>query len=199
MATWAEDASPDSAPGLGRAASYEPSLGRVCGTLRRTLADLELTRAPGDRRLYTLDGVGTLRLKGLASRAALAEAGEGSWRIARSGFWRRTIQATAPTGAVVGEFEPGGIRRGGSLHWAGRGLTLRPASRWRERYALADGELELAVFDGKGWGRHPVKVTVDDLGAIDPGLLLFAAFVVRGLAEDASAATSTTTATASGA
>jgi hypothetical protein len=29
---------------------------------------------------------------------------------------------------------------------------LRPTSRWRERYALADGDHELAVFDGKRWG-----------------------------------------------
>jgi hypothetical protein len=29
---------------------------------------------------------------------------------------------------------------------------------------------------------------VDDLGAVEPGLLLFATFVVRGLAEDAGAA-----------
>jgi hypothetical protein len=56
--------------------------------------------------------------------------------------------------------------------------------------------LLLAVFEGKGWGRRPVKVTVDDPRALDPGLLLFAAFVVRGLGEDASAAAG---ATASGA
>jgi hypothetical protein len=85
----------------------------------------------------------------------------------------------------VGEFEPRGLRRGGTLRWAGRELTLRPASRWRERYALADGDRELAVFDGKGWGRRPVKVSVDDPEALEPGLLLFAVFVVRGLAADA--------------
>jgi hypothetical protein len=45
----------------------------------------------------------------------------------------------------------------------------------------------LAILDGKGWGQRPVKVTVDDAGAVEPGLLLFAAFVVRGLAEDAGA------------
>jgi hypothetical protein len=64
----------------------------------------------------------------------------------------------------------------------------RPASRWRERYALADGDRELVVFDGKGWGRRAVRITVDDLNAVDPELLLFAAFVVRGLAADASSA-----------
>jgi hypothetical protein len=164
------------------------------------LADLELTRTPGDRRLYALEGVGTLRLKGLASRTGVAEAGGGSWRIARRGFWQRRIQATAPTGAVVGVFEPRAGRRGGTLHWAGRRLTLRPASRWRERYALADGEIELAVFDGGGWGQRPVRVTLDDQAAVDPGLLLFAAFIVRGFAEDAAAgaAASTTMSAASG-
>jgi hypothetical protein len=33
-----------------------------------------------------------------------------------------------------------------------------------------------------------VKVAVDEPSAIDPGLLLFAVFIVRGLAEDAGAA-----------
>jgi len=116
------------------------------------LADLELMRTPGDRRLYALEGVGTLRLKGLASRTAVAEASGG-----------------------------------------------RPASRWRERYALADGDLELAVFDGRGWARRPLKATLEDQAAVDPGLLLFAAFIVRGLAEDAAAgATASTTATSGG-
>jgi hypothetical protein len=41
------------------------------------------------------------------------------------------------------------------------------------------------VLDGKGWGRRAVNVTVDTLDAVEPGLLLFAAFVVRSLAEDA--------------
>jgi hypothetical protein len=70
----------------------------------------------------------------------------------------------------------------------GPGLELRLASRWRERYALAEGDRALAVFDGKGWGRRPVEVVVDDSATVESGLLLFAAFVVRGLAEDASSA-----------
>jgi len=143
------------------------------------MADLELKRTPGDRRLYALEGVGTLRLKGFAPRAATAQAGGRSWRIAHRRLWQQVIQAAD---------EPRGLRRGGTLRWAGRELTLRPASRWRERYALAEGDRELAVLDGKGWGRRPVKVTVDDPGAVEPGLLLFAAFVVRGLAEDAGGA-----------
>ncbi|HYP46996.1 MAG TPA: hypothetical protein VEQ61_00010 [Thermoleophilaceae bacterium] len=159
------------------------------------MADLELTRAPGDRRLYVLEGVGALRLEGFFGRSASAEAGGRTWRIARSGLWRRQIEATDSEGTAIGEFLPRAVRRGGPLKWSGRQLALRPASLWRERYALTDGERELAVFDGKSWGRRPVKVTVEDTGAIEPGLLLFAAFVVRGLAEDAEAAGGTTAAT----
>jgi hypothetical protein len=152
------------------------------------MAELELTRTPNDRRLYVLEGVGTLRLVGFGSRAAIAETDGRTWRLARRRWWQRGIQASDELGAEVGEFEPRTVRRGGALLWAGHELSLRPASAWRERYALADGDRELAILDGKGWGRRPVKVNVDDLGAVEPGLLLFATFVVHGLAEDAGAA-----------
>lgn len=162
------------------------------------MAELELTRTPDDHRLYALQGVGTLRLKGFASQTATAEADGSSWRIDRRGFWPRIVQATDANGTVVGEFEPRGFRRGGALRWAGRELTLRAASSWRERYALADGESELAIFDGKSWGKRPVKISVEQ--AVEPGLLLFAAFVVRGLARaaDGSASASASTASTSG-
>jgi len=150
--------------------------------------DLELTRSPSDRKLFELEGVGTLRFEGLFARTAIAEVDGRSWRFARRGFWGRRIEATETAGGVVGEFEPRTLRRGGAVTWAGRELALRPASSWRERYALADGDRELALLDGKGWGRRPVKITVADPDAVDPGLLLFAAFVVRGLAADASSA-----------
>lgn len=150
--------------------------------------ELELTRTKGDRRLYALGDIGTLRLEGLASRKATAQSGADRWHFARRGFWQRVTQATDAVGTAVGEFDPHGLRRGGTLRWGGLELTLRPASSWHERYALSEGERELAILDGKGWGRRPVKVLVDDPAAVEPGLLLFAAFVVRGLAEDASGA-----------
>ena len=151
--------------------------------------DLELTRTPDDRRAYALEGVGILRLEGRFSRTATAEVDGERWRFTRKkGFWQRSLEATDASGATVGEFEPHGLRRGGILRWGGRELALRPASTWRERYAVADGERELAVLDGKGWGRRPVTIAVGDLGALPPEELLFAAFVVRGLAADAAAA-----------
>jgi hypothetical protein len=164
------------------------------------MTELELTRTPSDRRLYALESVGTLRLDGFGSRAATAEAAGRSWRFARRRFWERGIQATdGSSGDIVGEFEPRTIRRGGALRWGDRELSLRPASAWRERYALADGDRELALLEGKGWGRRPVNVSVDDLGALEPGLLLFATFVVRGLAEDAGSAAGASAATSTAA
>ena len=161
------------------------------------VADLELTRAQGDRRRYDLAGVGTLRLQGLFSRTAVAEAEGNRWRFTPTGIFQPRVTATDGTCAAVGEFEARTFRRGGTLRWGERELALRPASAWRERYALAEEGSELALFAGAGWGRRPVKVTVQDPGALDPGLLLFAAFVVRRLAQDAgSNAAATTSSTA---
>ena len=158
------------------------------------------SRAPGTT-------AGSTRSKGLARCACRdfsrgrrspkprARAGDSLTR----GLLKRRVEASDAAGTVVGEFEPRSVRRGGILRWGGQELALRPASSWRERYALADGDRELALFDGKGWGRRPVKVTVDEPGSIESGLLLLAAFVVRGLAEDAgSAAAGASTAATSG-
>jgi hypothetical protein len=152
------------------------------------LPDLELTRSKSDRRLYELNGTGRLRLEGLFSRKATADADGSLWRFARTGFWGRRIEATDAAGSLVGEFEQHSFRRGGAIRWAGRELVIRPASSWRERYALAEGEDELALLSGKSWGRRPVTISLEDAKAVEPGLLLFAAFVVRGLAEDAEGA-----------
>jgi hypothetical protein len=159
--------------------------------------ELELTRSATDRRTYELAGVGSIRLPSIFARGpALATADGGSWRLERR-LWSRAAFATDDAGSVVGDFHARTFRRGGTLRWNRHELSLRPASAFRERYALADGEREVAVFDGKGWGRRPVKVRLED-ESLEPGLVLFAAWIVRGLAEDAAGATaaaSSTTAT----
>src|SRR5262245_45596795 len=131
------------------------------------MADLELTRSREDRGVYVLENLGTLRLRGLFGSGATAEAGGTTWTISRRGMWRRLVRATDPAGAVAGEFEPNGLRRGGTLRWTGRELALRPSSSWRERYALVDGDRVLAELEGKGWGRRPVKIAVDDTDAVE--------------------------------
>ena len=151
------------------------------------MTELALTRSPGDRRRYDLPGFGTLRLGGWASRWASAEAGEQRWGFARRGVLRSRIEATDPSGTVVGLFEGRSLKRGGSLRWEDHEYVLTPDSTWTERYALLDGDRRIALLDGKGWGKRPVRVDVDDVGGTAPGLVLFAAFVVRALAEDATA------------
>jgi hypothetical protein len=146
------------------------------------MIELELTRTPHDRRLYRLDGVGTLRLGGFLSGGAIAEAGDGTWRFSWRGWSRRAIDATDLEGVMAGEFAPRDFRRGGTLVWRGRELTLRPVTALREHYVLNDGVDELARVEGKGWGRRPVRVWLDRPDALEPGLLLFTTFVASELA-----------------
>jgi hypothetical protein len=157
------------------------------------MAELELTRSADDRRRYEVAGIGALRLAGAFSRRATAQAGDASWSFDGRGLWQRTITASDAAGSVVGSFDRRSWGRGGKLRWQGRELELRPASRWKDRYALVDGDRELAVLEGKGWGRRPVKLDVDDPAATDPGLLLFAAYLVRRFAEDTASAAAATT------
>lgn len=152
------------------------------------MAELELTQSRDDRRRYEVEGVGTLRFQGLFSRRASAESGGAAWSFGRRGVFQAKIEATDASGAIVGLFSPRTLRRGGWLRWGDHELELRPASMWRERYALADDDRELALLDAKGWGKRPVRLTLEEPVLLDPGLLLFAAFTVRHLAEDASAA-----------
>jgi hypothetical protein len=151
------------------------------------VAELELTRSRDDRRLYVIDGVGTLRFEGLFSRRASAESGVGVWSFGRRGVFQATFEATDAAGTVVGAFEQR-LRRGGRLRWRDRVYELRPASSWRERYALVEEGRELALLDAKGWGKRPVRLTLEEPDLVEPGLLLFAVFTVRHLAEDADAA-----------
>jgi hypothetical protein len=146
--------------------------------------ELELTRSRDDRRRYDLEGAGSLRLGGWLRGGATIEAGETLLEVRARGILRRVTEATDHTGALLGSYGPEGWKRGGPLTWEGRALALKPSSAWRERYALLDGDRELALLDGKGWGKRPVRIRLTD-PATEPALLLFAAYVVRQLAENA--------------
>jgi hypothetical protein len=159
------------------------------------MADLELTRDAADKRRYVLDGVGALRLEGFARRRATIEAAGRTWQAAETGFWRRTVALTDAAGTTVAEFEPRKMRSGGTLRLGARELQIAPASSWRSRWALRDGERELAVLEAKTWGKRPVVVKVEDVAAVEPHVLLFAAFVARRMAEDAEAAAASVTVT----
>lgn len=154
-------------------------------TRLHSFATLQLTPIPGDRRLYALDGVGTLRLTGWASRTAIAEAGGLAWQMTSRGLLQPVIQAADAAGAVAGEFRGRTLYRGGPLRWSDRGLSVRPDSLWRERYVLIEDDRRLATIEAKGWSRQPVNIRVDGAAEIEPGLLLFAVFVVGTLAQSA--------------
>jgi hypothetical protein len=147
------------------------------------MVELELSRDAAERRLYTLEGVGTLRLVGWSARRAEAVAGASRWRFVPNGVFGRRVIATDEHGSTVGEFHQNAIRRGGVLRWSDASYELRSASMWRERYALCEGDSELALLDARSWGRHPVRLTLQT--EVDHGLLLFAAFVARRLAAEA--------------
>ena len=160
---------------------------------------LELTRTAGERRRYVLDGVGALRLDGVLSPGATAETATGQWRFGPRGLWQRQVEAVTAAGTWAGEFAPHGIRRGGVIHWGARDLTLLPAGPLREHYTLAEGGRELARLDGRSWGHRPVTARLSTPGAVDPGLLLFACFLVRRLARSAGDSSSASTSAAAGA
>jgi len=98
--------------------------GAACGCAG--MAELELSRASDDRRLYTRGGVGSIRFKGLLSHAATAESRGRRWHLSRHGIWGGRSTALDETGATAGRFEPRGVRRGGAISWGDRELTLRP-------------------------------------------------------------------------
>jgi len=157
------------------------------------MTHLELTRTPEDRHVYALGAIGTLRLSGWGSRAATAEAGERRWEIAGRGIFAQVLEARDASGTVVGDFKGRTLARGGTLNWGGRELALRHSGIFRQRFALCDGERELATIEGSGWGKRPVRIDVDDTVEIVAGLLLFAAYVVNQIVKDDSASASVTT------
>src|SRR4051794_40996338 len=126
----------------------------------RHVIELQLTRSSTDRRLYRLDGVGSVRLDGWFARTGRAAADDGRrWVFSRRGMFRRVIEATDASESAVGDFTPRDIRRGGRLLWEGRESRLQPIGL-RERYTLREGDRDLALLDAKGWGKRPVKITL---------------------------------------
>ncbi|HEY4097448.1 MAG TPA: hypothetical protein VGM33_18135 [Baekduia sp.] len=123
-----------------------------------------------------------MRFRSRGREAAIAEADGRQWLLARRGMFNPVTTAHDGAGVLVGEFAPGWWR-GRPLRWDGRELRLPKLSAWRQRYGLYDGDREIAVIGGMRSSAQPVMVTIDDPAAVDPGLLLFAAFVVHWLAQ----------------
>ena len=139
---------------------------------------------------YALHGVGSLHLED-GWKDATAEAGGASWRFVGSGVWsfRRNATATDAGGNVIGDYR----HRGRALRWRSRELQLRRARLWRTfgwralltggvHCVLADRERILAEVNERMRRSHaPLNIDVEDAAALEPGLLLFVAFLVGWL------------------
>lgn len=144
---------------------------------------MRLTRIPGERRVYAIRDIGTLRLTGWGSRTAIAEGGGLSWQLAHHGIWQSVFQAADASGDIVGDFRGRTLHHGGVLVWSDRALDLRPYGSWAAHYLLAEAGRPLATIESAGgWGTRPVQINLGAPDATDPGLLLFAVFVVVTLA-----------------
>ncbi|MCA1695057.1 MAG: hypothetical protein LC749_10140 [Actinobacteria bacterium] len=153
------------------------------------MLEVPVTRASGNRWLFTLAGVGTLDVGGWASRKGSAEAGGQRWEITCSGLMRRDIEATDAAGVVVGEFRRPATSAVGGLRWSGAAFGLRREGVFGVRYVLVADSRQLATIKFTALG-GPGTIKVDEASAIDPGLLLFAVFVARVLAADRAVAAS---------
>ena len=136
---------------------------------------------------YALPGVGILRVEGggwgrrPGWTGAIASAGSASWRFVGVGVMDATATELVDkllmvTGNVIGEFQ----YRGRALRWAGRELQFSsPFFSLREHYVLADGERMLAQVEARIRRSHrPISIKVGSAAALEPGLLLFVAFLV---------------------
>lgn len=158
-----------------------------------TVSELELTEDPADKRRWTLDGVGELHwAKGMFKNGeASLTAGPTTWTLKRSSLSAKA-EALDATGSEAARFEPkGAFSRGGEIITPRGTWALRPASRWKNRYALADGDTELATVETDGWAHRRVTVELAD-ETVPAELLLLACWLVRGFAEESAAATATT-------
>jgi hypothetical protein len=159
---------------------------------------LHVRRGNLDRRLFTLgtvsgEPIGTMRLHGLASSTATAEAGGASWTFTRR-LLSRAAHATNAAGAEVGTWLPRTFRRGGTFSWEGRPVVLSPNSSWREDYTLLDNGDRVAVVRRPGRCSPSIRLTIETREPV-PGFVLFVAFVVLRIADDSTNVAATVAAT----
>ena len=164
------------------------------------MEDIELIRDADNRRIFHLGSIGSLRLNGWLMRSATAQVGLDALAFRRTGWSSAALEATDDLGRTVGTFRPNRLRRGGELAWLETEYSLRPATPMREQYLLVAADRELASIQATGWwgwgARRPLRMLLMADG-VDPGLLLFSAFVVRTLADKASSDASGTSVVAS--
>jgi hypothetical protein len=166
----------------------------------RAMVEIEAAPLEGEPWTLAFDGIGTIRFETWrvgfgrlsapvwgSSRAAL-EASGGTWQARVAGLLSRRIVATDTVGALAARFTPKLLSRGGNVEVGAWTYTLGATGR---RYVLREREAELVTVCPSASSRRPLTVTLADPRAIDPLLVLFAAFVAHRLAAKEEAARST--------
>jgi hypothetical protein len=166
---------------------------RAAGASRKT-ADkrserdgfVEIAVVDARDREYQFVGVGTLALHGVFSRSATATAGATRWEFQRRGglVTRPSYVALDAAGARVGEFSKG-VFTFGSVRWEDRTLTIGSAVTIGSRYVFDEDGQELALIESNRWAQASKRVMINPNVELDPGLLLFAAFVAYRIPRDA--------------
>jgi hypothetical protein len=150
--------------------------------------ELVLRRSHDDRHRYDVDGVGSLRYGGWASRRAEMRPVDGpALAVAPRGLMSRSADATTAAGEPIGEFaHQRKLTHGGTVEWRGRTLTLRSEAFLTSRYALVDGSSVLLEVRASGWGRTPARAVLGG-ELLEPGLVLFTLWLVNDfVAQDSS-------------
>jgi hypothetical protein len=142
-----------------------------------------LLQSRGGPDLYVADKIGTLCVAGWTCRTATAQAGGRIWQITRRGIWPVSIQATDAAGDVIGEFSGGRLDQSMTLRWSNRELVLWSNGPSDHRYVLIDGDRALTTIDGDHLSKRSPTISITDAGDTDPGLLLFAVYVVHAVTQ----------------
>lgn len=155
------------------------------------MAELTLTEDPDDKRRWTLEGVGELRWeKGMFKNGEATLTADGTtWSLENATFSSKATAVDA-AGTEVASYEPkSAFKRGGELVVGDRAWALKPAARFKNRYALVDGDTELATIETEGWAQRRVVVELEDPASVPGEVLLMACWRVRGFAEESAGAT----------
>lgn len=156
------------------------------------MAELEMVRAVGDRKLYELLGIGSLRRPHWYSRQAIATALDSRrWSFTETGLCRPVDHATPEVGQPSGRFHRAKlVSRSGPLQWGDDSYELTFRSFWRLEGVLAAGGRDLLATKPGNWNskRSRVQLLTDE--RLDPGLVLFVIWVVQLEQERSAAAAS---------
>lgn len=140
------------------------------------VSELVLLPLPGDRRTLAHPAIGSLRIEGLTRRRGIAVVGERRYTF-ECRWSSLRVEATDAHGDPVGSFvRNGSFSQNGTLRLGAATLTLqRRVGLLRVRYLVLDGTRRLAVLRNRVFGGF--YVACDDPSAVDPAVLLLAAFV----------------------